>query len=172
MQELQEAISLAFDAAESIADPRMGKVKLSLQQAAANAGLTEFALTLRGRLSTGLASRGTVRSGNRFNTTPPASQVFINPNSSAARENVLRAASENEVDQVLEARQESDNADAAGSVYAKIANMSPSAIVSTYGESAIEGMIRAKNGDLAEVDGKKPNQKAAYLKSLCANEGV
>lgn len=171
MQELQEAISLAFDAAESIADPRMGKVKLSLQQAAANAGLTEFALSLRGRLSTGLASRGTVRSGNRFNTTPPANQVFVNPNFSAARETAPRAASD-DVDEVLEARQESDNTDAAGSVYAKIANMSPSAIVSTYGESAIEGMIRAKNGDLAEVDGKKPNQKAAYLKSLCANEGV
>lgn len=169
MENLKEAIGLAFDAAESIADPRMGKVKLSLQQAAANAGLTDFAMVLRGRLSTGLASRGTVRSGTRFNTTPPATQTFVSPNLSAARQNAERAASEeNEVDEAVEAMNASANADAAESVYSKIANMSPSAIVSQYGESAIERMIVTKGGDLGEVDSKKPNQKAAYLKSLCA----
>lgn len=163
MENLQNAIGLAFEAAESIQDPRMGAVKLSLQQAAANAGLTDFALHLRGRLVSGVREVGA--SGRRFSTVPPAN-LAPPPNVSAAPPIAERAASEPE-----EAEQnQQENADAAASVFSKIANMSPSAIVNQYGESAIERMITANGGSLAEVEGKKPNQKAAYLKSLVTPE--
>ena len=174
MEELKAAISAAFAEAEQVSDPRMSKVKLALQQAAAHAGLTDLAFELRGKISNGLSSRSEGgRKANRFNTTPPDQPVFTNPNLSAARANAERAASDEDKKAENEAEQNADvtsNSDAAASVYDKIANMSPSAIVSQYGESAIEGMIMAKGGDLKEVDGKKPNQKAAYLKSLCSPE--
>lgn len=161
MSSLQEGIELAFSAAENTQDPRMSNVKLALQQAAAHAGLTDLAFSLRGRISQGAAASGGTRPRvNRFSTIPPKTETFVSPNLSAAAPNAEVAASEEE--------QDVQNEDGANAVYAKIANMSPSSIVSTYGESAIERMIVAKGGDLGEVDGKKPNQKAAYLKSLCA----
>jgi len=175
MEELKAAISAAFAEAEQVSDPRMSKVKLALQQAAAHAGLTDLAFDLRGKISSGAAPRGeSARSrANRFSTVPPNQTVFVDPNLSAARKNADRAASEKDEMAEQEAEENANaasNADGAVSVYDKIANMSPSAIVNQYGESAIEGMITAKGGDLKEVEGKKPNQKAAYLKSLCAPE--
>jgi hypothetical protein len=174
MEELKAAISAAFAEAEQVSDPRMSKVKLALQQAAANAGLTDLAFELRGKIASGASPRADgFRKANRFNTVPPNQSVFVDPNLSAARKNAERAASDKDDIEAEEAEANADaasNSDAAASVYDKIANMSPSAIVNQYGESAIEGMITAKGGDLKEVDGKKPNQKAAYLKSLCAPE--
>ena len=138
MSALQEGIELAFSAAESTQDPRMSKVKLALQQAAAHAGLTDLAFSLRGRIAQGPAASGGTRPRvNRFSTTPPKAETFVSPNLSAAAPNAEVAASEEEQEPSIE------NVDGANAVYAKIANMSPSAIVSTYGESAIERMIVA-----------------------------
>jgi hypothetical protein len=168
MDKLLNALQHAFEIASATNDPKMGKVKLGIQKIVAELGQTNLALEMRGKIHQGVAGKAettavvsSMHVGGRFNTTPPP-PVFIDPNSSAAVKTVTPAAS----------KDEGENDADAGSVkaiYSKIAGMAPGNIVTTYGESSIDNMIKKLGGDMDALSGKKPAQKAAILKALCAN---
>jgi len=172
MDELISLLEQSFEAAHNLegSSHKARAVKLYLQRAMAEVN-TEKALQMRGRLAKGdrsTASDGTVQnktSATRFNRTPPSQPVFADPSLAAASTigTAQPAATEQEQDDVNE-------------LYRKIVKMSPNVVVTTYGEGGIIGMIKALDGDPEQ--GKKPNQKAAYLQQLIreklgiANEGV
>lgn len=163
MEKLKLLIQETFEHAQTLeaGAPGVRAAKRHLQQMAGELGFTDLALELRGRIASGDSNGRTGRAalvqtgrpGGRFNTKPPDQQVFVNPTTSSPN-NAEPAGTE-----------EDDNtADGASEIYAKITKMTPSQIVTTYGESAIVGMVKKLGGDIDET--KSVNQKAAYLKAL------
>lgn len=167
MEKLKSLIEEMFDHAQLMdaGSPGIRSTKRHLQQMAGELGFTGLALKLRGKLAgTGEAAGKTGsgalvqtgRPGGRFNTQPPAN-IFVDPTKSSQNNAEVAATNDEEDD-------ENAAADGAKQIYDKIVKMSPTNIVSTYGESAIMSMISKLGGEI-EAD-KSPNQKAAYLKSL------
>lgn len=160
MDELISLLSQAFDAAHNLegSSHKARAVKLHLQRAMAELDTTK-ALELRGRLAKGDRGgdiEGTVQnqpSATRFNRTPPEQPVFADPTLAAGSTTgtAQPAATDEQTDEVNE-------------LYRKIAKMSPNAVVAMYNEGGIVGMIKTLGGDPEQ--GKKANQKAAYLQQL------
>lgn len=145
-----------FDIIEGLpSGPKRSESLLNLQRLVAQFD-PQAALTLRGRISNAPAGRSAKFGGGiktegpkRFNTTPPA-EVFANPTSATTTSESGAAVVANEED-APELEPETANSEAQQdaveveaqieTIYAKIAKMSAEQIVTTYGESAIEGMI-------------------------------
>lgn len=172
MDELISLLEQSFEAAHQLegSSHKARAVKLHLQRAMAELD-TQKALAMRGRLAKGdrsIASEGTVQnqpSATRFSRTPPSQQVFADPSLAAGSTTgtAQPAANDEQTDEVNE-------------LYRKIIKMSPNVVVSTYNEGGIVGMIKTLGGDPEQ--GKKANQKAAYLQQLIReklgtkNEGI
>lgn len=160
MDELINLLEQAFEAAHQLegSSHKARAVKLYLQRAMAEVD-TDRALALRGRLAKGDrsgGSEGTVQnhaSATRFNRTPPAQAIFADP--------ILAAGSTTGTAQPAATDEQTDDVN---ELYRKIVKMSPNVVVSTYHEGGIIGMIKTLGGDPEQ--GKKPNQKAAYLQQL------
>ena len=160
MDELINLLEQAFEAAHQLegSSHKARAVKLYLQRAMAEVD-TDKALQLRGRLAKGDrsgGSDGTVQnqpSATRFSRTPPTQPVFADPILAAGSTTgtAQPAATDEQTDEVKE-------------LYGKIVKMSPNAVVAMYHEGGIVGMIKTLGGDPEQ--GKKPNQKAAYLQQL------
>lgn len=155
--------------------PKRSDGLLSLQRLVAQFD-PQVALTLRGRISNAPAGRSAKFGGgiktegsSRFNTIPP--QVFANPTSATTTSESGAAVVATEEDApedqqpVSEAQQDAVVVEAqVESIYAKIAQMSAEQIVTTYGESAIEGMIEKLGRN---IKASKPvKQKATFLLNL------
>lgn len=161
MDELISLLSQAFDAAHNLegSSHKARTVKLHLQRAMAELDTTK-ALELRGRLAKGDRGgdiEGTVQnqpSATRFNRTPPSQAVFADPILAAGSTTVTAQPAATEIEQQDEVNE----------LYRKIVKMSPNAVVALYNEGGIIGMIKTLGGDPEQ--GKKPNQKAAYLQQL------
>lgn len=158
------------------AGPKRSESLLSLQRLVAQFD-PQSALTLRGRISNAPAGKLDTFGGGiktegpkRFNTIPPA-EVFANPipatttSDGAAVVANEEHAPELEPEANSEAQQDAVEVEAqVETIYAKIAKMSAEQIVTTYGESAIEGMI-TKLG--RNIKANKPTvQKATFLLNL------
>lgn len=166
-----------FDLIEGLpAGPKRSESLLNLQRLVAQFD-PQTALTLRGRISNAPAGKSAKFGGGiktegpkRFNTTPPA-EVFANPTSATTTSESGAAVVANEEDAPepktanSEAQQDAVEVEAqVETIYAKIAKMSAEQIVTTYGESAIEGMI-TKLG--RNIKANKPTvQKATFLLNL------
>lgn len=171
MDKLKSLIEETFEHAASLeaGNPGVRAAKRHLQQMAGELGFTDLALSLRGRIASGegagrtgrSALVQTGRSAGRFNTKPPEQPVFVNPKTSSPN-NAEPAGTEEE--------ENTAHQDGASEIYAKIAKMTPSQIVSTYGESAIVGMVKKLGGNIDDT--KSVNQKAAYLKALIKEAGT
>lgn len=173
MDELISLLEQAFEAAHSLegSHHKARAVKLNLQRAMAELN-TEKSLAMRGRLASGdrlPSDGGTVQnepSATRFNRTPPAQQVFADPTLAAGSTTVTAppAATDTQAEDDLT------------ELYRKIVKQSPNQVVALYNEGGIVGMIKTLGGDPEQ--GKKPNQKAAYLQQLIrdklgiANESI
>ena len=168
-----------FDIIEGLpSGPKRSESLLNLQRLVAQFD-PQAALTLRGRISNAPAGRSAKFGGGiktegpkRFNTTPPA-EVFANPTSATTTSESGAAVVANEED-APELEPETANSEAQQdaveveaqieTIYAKIAKMSAEQIVTTYGESAIEGII-TKLG--RNIKANKPTvQKATFLLNL------
>lgn len=166
-----------FDIIEGLpSGPKRSESLLNLQRLVAQFD-PQTALTLRGRISNAPAGKSAKFGGGiktegpkRFNTTPPA-EVFANPTSATTTSESGAAVVANEEDAPepktanSEAQQDAVEVEAqVETIYAKIAKMSAEQIVTTYGESAIEGMI-TKLG--RNIKANKPTvQKATFLLNL------
>lgn len=167
-----------FDLIEGLpSGPKRSESLLSLQRLVAQFD-PQAALTLRGRISNAPAGKLTkfgggikTEGGSRFNTTPP-SQVFANPTSATtmSESGAAVVATEQDAPEPEEIADSESQQDAVAvdaqveSIYAKIAKMSAEQVVTTYGESAIEGMI-VKLG--RNIKASKPTvQKATFLLNL------
>lgn len=164
-QQLLDLLEQAFEKATQLEGTHHAArpIKILLQQATANLS-TDTALRMRGQIATGgpVQSAAIIQTGEgkrRFGTTPPPQEVFINPNMKAA--DAPPAATDH-------ANGGGDNSGVEG-IYAKILKLTPQQVISAYGESGVIGMIKVLGGSIAE--GRKPAQKAAYLKSLIENRG-
>jgi hypothetical protein len=165
MDKLKSMIEDMFLHAQTLeaGSPGVRAVKRHLQQMAGELGFTNLALELRGKIASGEGAGRTGRSAlvqtnrasGRFNTKPPEQQVFVNPTTSSPN---------NAEPAGIEEDDNTAHQDGASEIYAKIAKMTPSQIVSTYGESAIVGMVNKLGGNIDDT--KSVNQKAAYLKAL------
>lgn len=161
MEELISLLEQAFEAAHNLegSSHKARNTKLHLQRAMSDWD-TDKALAMRGRLAKGdrnIAGDGTVQnqpSETRFNRTPPTQPVFADP--------ILAAGSTTVTAQP--AAIETEQSDEVNELYRKIAKMSPNAVVAMYNEGGIVGMIKTLGGDPEQ--GKKANQKAAYLQQL------
>jgi len=166
-----------FDLIEGLpAGPKRSESLLNLQRLVAQFD-PQSALTLRGRISNAPAGKSSNFSGGiktdgrgRFNTTPPA-QVFADPTSATTTNESGAAVVANDQDAPEDEQPDSETQQDAvaveaqvESIYAKIAKMSAEQIVTTYGESAIEGMI-VKLGRNIKAS-KPPVQKATFLLNL------
>lgn len=166
-----------FDIIEGLpSSPKRSESLLNLQRLVAQFD-PQAALTLRGRISNAPSGKSAkfgggikTEGGSRFNTTPPA-QVFANPTSATTTRESGAAVVAIEGDAPKDEQTESEaQVDAVvveaqvESIYAKIAKMSAEQIVTTYGESAIEGMI-VKLGRNIKAS-KPPVQKATFLLNL------
>lgn len=172
MDKLISLLEQSFEAAHQLegSSHKARAVKLHIQRAMAEVD-TDRALALRGRLAKGDrsgASEGTVQnqpSATRFSRTPPVQPVFADPTLAAGLTTgtAQPAATDEQTDEVNE-------------LYRKIVKMSPNVVVATYNEGGIVGMIKTLGGDPEQ--GKKANQKAAYLQQLIreklgiANESI
>lgn len=160
MDELISLLEQSFEAAHQLegSSHKARAVKLYLQRAMAEVD-TDRALALRGRLAKGDrsgASEGTVQnqpSATRFSRVPPEQAVFADP--------ILAAGSTTGTAQPAATDEQTDEVN---ELYKKIVKMSPNAVVALYHEGGIIGMIKTLGGDPEQ--GKKPNQKAAYLQQL------
>ena len=166
-----------FDIIEGLpSGPKRSESLLSLQRLVAQFD-PQAALTLRGRISNAPAGRSAkfgggikTEGGSRFNTTPPA-QVFANPTSATTTSESGAAVVATDQDAPEDEQPDSEvQQDAVAveaqveSIYAKIAKMSAEQIVTTYGESAIEGMIEKLGRN---IKASKPTvQKATFLLNL------
>ena len=166
-----------FDIIEGLqAGPQRSQSLLNLQLLVAQFD-PQVALTLRGRISNAPSGKSAkfgggikTEGGSRFNTTPPA-QVFVNPTSATTTSESGAAVVAIEGDAPKDEQTDSEVQQGAvaveaqvESIYAKIAKMSAEQIVTTYGESAIEGMI-VKLG--RNIKASKPTvQKATFLLNL------
>lgn len=166
-----------FDIIEGLqAGPQRSQSLLNLQLLVAQFD-PQVALTLRGRISNAPSGKSAkfgggikTEGGSRFNTTPPA-QVFVNPTSATTTSESGAAVVAIEGDAPKDEQTDSEVQQGAvaveaqvESIYAKIAKMSAQQIVTTYGESAIEGMI-VKLG--RNIKASKPTvQKATFLLNL------
>lgn len=166
-----------FDIIEGLpASPKRSESLLNLQRLVAQFD-PQAALTLRGRISNAPAGKSATFGGGvktegpkRFNTIPPA-QVFANPTSATTTNESGAAVVANDQDAPENEQPDSDaQQDAVAvdaqveSLYEKIAKMSPEQIVTTYGESAIEGMIQKLGRNIKA--NKPPAQKATFLLNL------
>lgn len=166
-----------FDIIEGLpSGPKRSESLLNLQRLVAQFD-PQAALTLRGRISNAPAGKSAKFGGGiktegpkRFNTTPPA-EVFANPTSATTTSESGAAVVANEEDAPepktanSEAQQDAVEVEAqVETIYAKIAKMSAEQIVTTYGESAIEGMIEKLGRN---IKANKPTvQKATFLLNL------
>lgn len=166
-----------FDIIEGLpSGPKRSESLLNLQRLVAQFD-PQAALTLRGRISNSPSGKSAkfgggikTEGGSRFNTTPPA-QVFANPTSATTTsDGAAVVANEQDAPEPEETADSETQQDAVAvegqveSIYAKIAQMSAEQIVTTYGESAIEGMI-VKLG--RNIKASKPTvQKATFLLNL------
>lgn len=170
MDKLKSMIEDMFLHAQTLesGSPGVRAVKRHLQQMSAELGFTDLALELRGKIASGEGAGRTGRSAlvqtnraaGRFNTKAPEQPVFVNPTKSSP--NNAGPAGTEEDDNT--AHQDGEE------IYAKITKMTPSQIVSTYGESAIVGMVKKLGGNIDDT--KSLNQKAAYLKALIKDAGT
>lgn len=166
-----------FDIIEGLpSGPKRSESLLSLQRLVAQFD-PQVALTLRGRISNAPAGRSAKFGGgiktegsSRFNTIPP--QVFANPTSATTTNESGAAvvATEQDAPEPEETADSESQQDAVAveaqveSIYAKIAQMTADQIVTTYGESAIEGMIEKLGRN---IKASKPTvQKATFLLNL------
>lgn len=167
-----------FDIIEGLpSGPKRSESLLNLQRLVAQFD-PQAALSLRGRISNSPSGKSAkfgggikTEGGSRFNTTPPA-QVFANPTSATTTsDGAAVVANEQDAPELepetanSEAQQDAVEVEAQiETIYAKIAKMSAEQIVTTYGESAIEGMI-TKLG--RNIKANKPTvQKATFLLNL------
>lgn len=161
MEELITLLEQAFEAAHKLegSSHKARSTKLHLQRAMSDWD-TDKALAMRGRLAKGdrnVAGDGTVQNQpaeTRFNRVPPTQAVFADPSLAAGSTTVT----------AQPAATETEQQDEVNELYRKIVKMSPNAVVALYNEGGIIGMIKTLGGDPEQ--GKKPNQKAAYLQQL------
>lgn len=167
-----------FDIIEGLpSGPKRSESLLNLQRLVAQFD-PQSALTLRGRISNAPAGASSkfgggikTEGGSRFNTTPPA-EVFANPTrATTTSDGAVVVATDQDApeDEPVESESELQQ-DAVAveaqveSIYAKIAKMTADQIVTTYGESAIEGMIAKFGRNISTT--KRPAQKATFLLNL------
>lgn len=161
------------------AGPKRSESLLNLQRLVAQFD-PQQALQLRGRLSSSPAGAASNFSGGiksegspRFNTTPPE-PIFVNPKkaTNTNADGAVLVATDKAPEQVENAAEAQIQAAVVESqvetIYRKIAKMTAPQVVTTYGESAIEGMLE-KLGKRSQP-GKNPKQKATFLLNVIRAE--
>lgn len=166
-----------FDIIEGLpSGPKRSESLLSLQRLVAQFD-PQVALTLRGRISNAPAGSSAKFVGGiktegrgRFNTIPPA-EVFANPTqATTTSDGAVVVATDQDAPENEPVENESELQKAVAveaqveSIYGKISKMTAEQIVTTYGESAIEGMITKLGRNIATA--KRPAQKATFLLNL------